>query len=195
MNDIFEIYTDGACSGNPGPGGWSYVFNTDEGWCVKGGHYTETTNNRMELTAVVNACRLIVKLLLDHSIEEAKILTDSSYVYNSIKQNWLAVWQRNSWKNKAGNSVKNKDLWREFIELWKLIDGRAVIVKVAGHAGNNGNELADKHAVFQRDEAIKSRMRRDPGYKPPKSYKPGKGYKDTSVYYERKKKAQEVHDF
>lgn len=195
MNDILEIYTDGACSGNPGPGGWSYVFNADDGWRIRGGHSLGTTNNRMELTAVVNACRLIVKLLLDNSIEEAKILTDSSYVYNSIKQNWLAVWQRNDWKNKAGNSVKNKDLWREFIELWKRINGRAVIVKVAGHAGNEGNELADKHAVFQRDEAIKSRMRRDPGYKPPKSYKPGKGYKDTSVYYERKKKAQEIHDF
>ena len=195
MDDILEIYTDGACSGNPGPGGWSYTYETKDGWQAKGGSSTETTNNRMELTAVVNACRLIAKLLLDNSIEEAKILTDSSYVYNSIKQNWLAVWQRNNWKNKAGNSVKNKDLWMEFIELWKQIDGRAVIVKVAGHAGNEGNELADKHAVLQRDEAIKSRMRRDPGYKPPKSYKPGKGYKDTSVYYERKKKAQEVYDF
>lgn len=195
MDDILEIYTDGACSGNPGPGGWSYVYGADDSWCVKGGHHLETTNNRMELTAAVEACRFIVKLLLDNSIEEAKILTDSSYVYNSIKQNWLAVWQRNEWKNKAGNSVKNKDLWSEFIKLWKLIDGRAVIVKVAGHAGNEGNELADKHAVFQRDEAIKSRMRLDPDYKPPRSYRPGKGYKDTSVYYERKKKAQEVHDF
>lgn len=188
MDNLLEIYTDGACSGNPGPGGWSYVYKIEEGWQAEGGHSTETTNNRMELTAVVNACRFIVKLLSGGIIEEAKILTDSSYVYNSIKQNWLALWQRNNWKNKAGAAVKNKDLWREFLELWKQIDGKAVIVKVAGHAGNGGNELADKHAVSQRDEAIKSRMRRDPGYKPPKSYKPGVGYKDSVVYRERQAK-------
>lgn len=188
MNDILEIYTDGACSGNPGPGGWSYVFKSKDSWQIKGGNSTETTNNRMELTAVVNACRFIAKLLSNGMIEEAKILTDSSYVYNSIWQDWLTLWQRNNWKNKAGAAVKNKDLWREFIELWKQIDGRAVIVKVAGHAGNDGNEVADKYAVLQRDKAINSRMRRDPGYKPPKSYKPGVGYKDSVVYRERQAK-------
>ncbi len=136
----YEVYTDGACRNNQAPGGqlggWACVF-------VDGQEYSganrSTTNNRMELTAAIEA--------LKHTPSQANVTlySDSAYVINAFLQNWFAGWERRNWKNTKGQPVENQDLWRE---LRALSSQRTVHwVKVRGHAGNPLNERADALAV------------------------------------------------
>ncbi|WP_373086707.1 ribonuclease HI [Sneathiella sp.] len=135
--NVVVIHTDGACSGNPGPGGWGAVLEykgmTKE---ISGGE-TLTTNNRMELTAAIKAINSLKK---DGKIE---LHTDSTYVRDGITK-WLTGWKRNGWKTAARKPVKNQDLWRELDE---AITRHQITWKwVKGHSGNPGNEKADELA-------------------------------------------------
>ncbi len=136
----YEVYTDGACRNNQAPGGqlggWACVF-------VDGPAYSgadpSTTNNRMEMTAVIQA--------LQHtpSGSEVVVYSDSAYVINAFAQNWFSGWERRGWKNAKGQPVENQDLWREMRSL--VQDRKVEWVKVKGHAGNVLNERADQLAV------------------------------------------------
>ena len=134
MNDEVEIYTDGACRGNPGPGGWGVVFryksNEKELW----GGDAHTTNNRMELTAVIRALEALKRP------SKVRVYTDSQYVQKGISE-WIHSWKRRGWKTADKKDVKNADLWRE-------LDALAQQHEVAwhwvrGHDGHVENERAD----------------------------------------------------
>lgn len=134
---MIEIYTDGACSGNPGPGGWGVLIQENgEEQRLSGGE-PDTTNNRMELMAAIEA--------LNHFSEgtDLTIYTDSQYVKNGVTT-WIEGWKRNGWKTAARKPVKNQDLWQR---LDTLAAARKVTWKwVKGHAGDPGNEEADRLA-------------------------------------------------
>lgn len=131
------IYTDGACKGNPGPGGWGALLVWGDHEKELFGGEAETTNNRMELTAVIRALESLKRGCA------VDVYTDSQYVKNGI-ESWIHGWRRNGWKTSDRKDVKNADLWRE---LWDLV-GRHEIVWhwVKGHADNAGNTRADELA-------------------------------------------------
>ena len=132
---MITIYTDGACSGNPGVGGWGVVIIEDNKneFFLNGGD-KNTTNNKMELTAAIQALKAIEKK------SAITLITDSKYVKDGI-QSWIQNWKKNGWKTAAKKPVKNKELW---IELDELIVRHNITWKwVKGHAGNTHNEKAD----------------------------------------------------
>lgn len=137
-----QIHTDGACSGNPGPGGYGsiLVFGTVEKE-ISGGSY-ETTNNQMELLAVIEALKILKEPC------EIELFTDSKYVEQGIST-WLEGWIKRGWKTASKEPVKNQDLWKEFLELSKIHKIKTNWVK--GHSGEHYNERCDKLAVAQRD--------------------------------------------
>ena len=133
-NNKIKMYTDGACKGNPGIGGWGvYVLRKNDETDLNG-FDINTTNNKMELTAVIEG----LKTLQNKS--EVTIVTDSQYVKNGINQ-WIYKWKKNGWKTASKKPVKNKDLWKELDYLVRehIIDWEWV----RGHSGNPGNERAD----------------------------------------------------
>ena len=140
----YIIFTDGACSGNPGPGGWgAVIIDEKENQINLSGKEKSTTNNRMELVAPIMALKKISKS------SEITIYTDSTYLKNGITI-WIKNWEKNGWKNANKKPIKNKDLWvtlnelsKEHVVNWKW---------VKAHAGNKYNEIADKLAT----EAIRS---------------------------------------
>ena len=140
----FTIYTDGACSGNPGPGGWgAVIFDEKEKQNNISGKVKETTNNRMELMAPIMALKKIKPK------SDITIFTDSTYVKNGITE-WIKKWEKNGWKSSNRKPVKNKDLW---IKLNDLCQKNKVIWKwIKGHSNNKYNILADELAT----QAIKS---------------------------------------
>ena len=132
---MITIYTDGACSGNPGIGGWGAVIleNNKENIFLNGGN-DNTTNNQMELTAAIEALRYF------EDRQTITLITDSKYVKDGI-QSWIQNWKKNGWKTAAKKPVKNKELW---IELDQLISKHIISWEwVKGHAGNAHNEQAD----------------------------------------------------
>ena len=135
----YAIYTDGACSGNPGPGGWgAVIFDQDKKQKNISGNEKNTTNNRMELMAPIMALKKI------KSKSEVTIFTDSTYVKNGITE-WIKKWEKNGWKNANKKPVKNKDLW---LKLNGLCQKNTVIWKwVKGHSNNKYNNLADELAT------------------------------------------------
>ena len=135
----FKIYTDGACSGNPGPGGWgAVIFDNDNNQTNISGKEKNTTNNRMEILAAIMALKKI------KSNSQITIYTDSTYVKNGITE-WMFNWKKNDWKTASKKPVKNKDLW---IKLDKLCQNNKVSWKwVKGHATNKYNNLADQLAT------------------------------------------------
>ena len=134
MNKKVEIYTDGACSGNPGPGGWGVLIKIENENIELSGGDRETTNNRMELMAAIKALEEIDK---DYEIT---LYTDSNYVKDGITS-WISNWKKNNWKTANKKDVKNKELWMRLDEAIK--DKNISWVWVKGHAGNAGNEQAD----------------------------------------------------
>ena len=140
----YKIYTDGACSGNPGPGGWgAVIFDKDNNQKNISGNVKDTTNNRMELMAPIMALKKI------SANSEVVIYTDSTYVKNGITE-WIKKWEKNDWKNSNKKTVKNKDLW---IKLDNLCEQNKVNWKwVKGHSINKYNNLADELAT----QAIKN---------------------------------------
>ena len=137
--DTIEIYTDGGCSGNPGPGGWAYILKDGQREYSRSGGEPETTNNRMELTAVISA---LEHVLSDEALKVRRVdlYTDSQYVKNGITQ-WIYTWLKNGWKTSAKQPVKNRDLWMRLDESRKTLDIEWHWVK--GHAGHAYNEAAD----------------------------------------------------
>jgi ribonuclease HI len=129
-----DIYTDGACKGNPGPGGWGALMRTASHERELCGGELETTNNRMEMTAVIKALEALKRRV------EVHIHTDSTYVQQGITT-WIHGWKKNGWKTKAKEPVKNADLWRLLDEAVQQQDVTWHWVK--GHAGHEGNEAAD----------------------------------------------------
>jgi len=138
------IYTDGACSGNPGPGGWGVVMRWQGKEKELYGFDPETTNNRMELMAAIQALEALQRPTT------VSLHTDSKYLLDGITK-WIPNWQRNGWKTAARKPVKNEDLWRRLIEAMRPHDVDWVWVK--GHAGDPGNERADALARRGIEEA------------------------------------------
>ena len=134
MNKKVDIYTDGACSGNPGPGGWGVLIKIENENIELSGGDRETTNNRMELMAAIKALEEIDK---DYEIT---LYTDSNYVKDGITS-WISNWKKNNWKTANKKDVKNKELWMRLDEAIK--DKNISWVWVKGHAGNAGNDQAD----------------------------------------------------
>jgi ribonuclease HI len=136
----YTIYTDGACSGNPGPGGWgAVIFDERKKQHDISGKVKETTNNRMELMAPIMALKKI------KSKSEVVIFTDSTYVKNGITE-WIKKWEKNDWKSSSNKTVKNKDLW---LKLNDLCQKNKVTWKwVKGHSNNKYNDLADELATL-----------------------------------------------
>lgn len=143
---LVKIYTDGACSGNPGPGGWGalLMFNGHKKEIF--GHQLETTNNQMEVQAAISALQLLKKAC------KVELYTDSKYLQQGVVE-WMPNWQKNNWRKSDNKPVKNVDLWQN---LQQEIQKHDIIwYWVKGHANNEGNNIADRLAVLGRDEAKK----------------------------------------
>ena len=140
-----EIYTDGACRGNPGPGGWGVVLIAGKHRKTMHGGERQTTNNRMELTAAIEALNAL------KGSQRVILHTDSKYVMHGITE-WMANWKKRGWKTAAKKPVKNQDLW---IALDDAISRHDIQWKwVKGHSGNDGNEEADALANLGIDELL-----------------------------------------
>jgi ribonuclease HI len=140
---IVELYTDGACSGNPGPGGWAFLLRHPASGkkLVKSGGEPVTTNNKMELTAVVRGLEAL------KSRSGVELFTDSVYVGKGISE-WLPKWKANGWRRKEKNKlvpIANEQLWQELDRL--LAKHRVKYTRVAGHSGHEENDLVDQLAV------------------------------------------------
>ncbi len=138
-----ELWTDGACSGNPGPGGWAALLRFDSRERVLSGGDPETTNNRMEILSVIEGLRALTRRC------HVEVHLDSRYVMDAFIKGWLAGWQRNGWKTSSKQPVKNQDLWEQLAVEVARHDVDWVLVK--GHAGVALNERVDVLAVAQRD--------------------------------------------
>jgi len=139
-----QIYTDGACVGNPGPGGWAAIIIQESNKIEIFGGEKLTTNNRMELTAAIKALEYCLeKETKQLSLKEVKIYTDSNYLKDGITV-WINNWEKNNWKTTDNKNVKNVDLWKKLKELTKISQIEWYWVK--GHSQNPMNELADKLA-------------------------------------------------
>lgn len=142
-----EIYTDGACLGNPGPGGWAAILTYGDTQKEISGHEAQTTNQRMELKAAVEALAALKRPC------KVNIHSDSAYLVNAFRQGWLDRWRRNGWKTRAKTDVENRDLWERLLELTGVHD--VDWVKVKGHAddalNNRCDELAKAAAQVARD--------------------------------------------
>lgn len=133
-----EIYTDGACSGNPGPGGWGALLRWNGHEKELSGGEGETTNNRMEMMAVIKGLEALKKPSV------VKLYTDSKYVQQGVNE-WLEGWKARNWKSASKKPVKNQDLWQQIDSLIQAHDVEFIWVK--GHAGHEFNERVDKLAV------------------------------------------------
>ena len=132
------IYTDGACSGNPGPGGWAAVLMYQDNKKEISGGKEETTNNVMELTAVIEGLKMLKFPC------KVKLYSDSAYVVNAFQQKWIYGWMKKGWMNAKKEPVKNKELWQELYDLTKTHD--VEFIKVKGHADNEWNNRCDELA-------------------------------------------------
>ena len=136
-----EIYTDGACSGNPGAGGWGTILAYNGHEKELSGGEANTTNNRMEMTAVIEGLKALKEPC------EVTLTSDSQYVCNAITKGWAKSWQKNNWIKSDKTQAKNPDLWEELLKL--LAIHKVNIVWVRGHNGHPYNERCDKLAVAQ----------------------------------------------
>lgn len=139
MRKCVEMFTDGACSGNPGPGGWGTILrfgNAEKELC---GGDKKTTNNRMELTAVIEGLKALKEPCNVH------LVTDSKYVADAITQGWAASWKQNGWRKADKKPALNAELWEQLLNLLEIHNVEIEWVK--GHAGHPENERCDKMAV------------------------------------------------
>ena len=130
-----DIYTDGACSGNPGPGGFGAILMYKDNKKEISGFERDTTNNRMELTAAIEALELLKEPC------EVNIYSDSSYLVNAFSKGWIYNWMKNGWKTESKDPVKNEDLWRRLAEKNRV--HKIKFIKVKGHADNEYNNRCD----------------------------------------------------
>ena len=134
-----RVFTDGGCSGNPGPGAWAFIIARDGGTAASSGAEPETTNNRMELTAVIRAFEALTEV--GHDRGSVEVHTDSQYVKKGITE-WIHAWRRKGWRNSAGDPVKNRELWERLLELTDALEPDWHWVR--GHAGDPLNEECDR---------------------------------------------------
>ena len=146
--DVIAIFADGGCRGNPGSGGWGVLMQTGNSEKELCGGEPDTTNNRMELTAVIRALEALKRPAKAH------VHTDSQYVQKGISE-WIHNWKRNGWRTADKKPVKNADLWQKLDSLAQLHEIKWLWVK--GHAGHPGNERADRLANRGIDELLASR--------------------------------------
>ena len=135
------IYTDGACSGNPGPGGWGAVLKYGENEKRLSGGEEDTTNNRMELTACIEALAALKEPC------EVDLTTDSKYVCDSVNKGWVYSWKRNGWKKSDKKPALNTDLWEKLLS--QLAVHKVSFNWIKGHAGHRENEICDSLAVAE----------------------------------------------
>ena len=136
-----DIYTDGACSGNPGVGGYCAILMYNGAEKVVSGYELETTNNRMELLAVIKGLEALKETCM------VNVYSDSQYVVDAFLQNWVFSWQQNGWKTAGKKAVKNPDLWLRLLELYNVHE--VTFIKVKGHSDNEFNNRCDKIAVSE----------------------------------------------
>ncbi len=136
-----DIYTDGACSGNPGPGGYCAILIYGEHEKIVSGNELETTNNRMELLAVIKGIECLKEIC------EVNLYSDSQYVVDAFNQEWVFGWELNGWKTAGKKQVKNIDLWQKLLEQYRT--HKINFIKVKGHADNEYNNRCDKIAVSE----------------------------------------------
>jgi ribonuclease HI len=177
--NVSEIYTDGACSGNPGPGGWGTLIEFADGQAHElGGRDKATTNNRMEMQAAIAA----LEFLQETDVESGSVIlhTDSEYLKNGITK-WIKGWKRKGWKTSAGKEVLNQDLWQQLDVLTESLGSEKITIDwryVRGHTGNLGNERCDEIArafthsrsiSLQQYKAVKNEAARNGAAKTPKT--------------------------
>ncbi len=133
-----EIYTDGACSGNPGAGGWCAILMYNGHTKTVSGYNKMTTNNRMELFAIIQGLATLKEPC------KVKLYSDSAYAINALNQGWLTSWRDNGWKTADKKEVKNVDLWKDL--MIKMKNHEVEFIKVKGHADNEYNNMCDKQA-------------------------------------------------
>ena len=138
-NKEITIYTDGSCSGNPGPGGWAALLMYGDKERIITGAEKLTTNNRMELAAVVEGLRVLKEPC------KVRIHTDSAYIANAFNDNWIENWIRRGWKTASKKPVKNQDLWKDMLSLMEKHE--VSFIKVKGHADDDLNNRVDGLAV------------------------------------------------
>ncbi|MGH9083054.1 MAG: ribonuclease H family protein [Acidimicrobiales bacterium] len=143
------VYTDGACRGNPGPGGWA--------WAVPGGPFASgahpsTTNQRMEVTAALEALRSLVP----GATGGICVRSDSTYVVNCFRDRWWAGWRRRGWRNSQGRPVANRDLWEPLLDLALAPEARVRFEWVKGHSGDRWNDVVDGLATSAADGGVGS---------------------------------------
>ena len=141
---VITVYTDGACRGNPGRGGWA--------WAVPGGRFASgadaaTTNQRMEITAALEALRTLTA----DGASDVDVVSDSTYVVNCFKDRWWQGWQRRNWKNSQNKPVANRDLWEPLIELAVSSESNVTWRWVKGHSGDRWNDRVDELATMAAD--------------------------------------------
>jgi ribonuclease HI len=141
---VITVYTDGACRGNPGPGGWA--------WAIPGGRFASgadpsTTNQRMEITAALEALRTLTA----DGASDVDVVSDSTYVVNCFKDRWWQGWQRRNWKNSQNKPVANRDLWEPLIELAVSSESNVTWRWVKGHSGDRWNDRVDELATMAAD--------------------------------------------
>lgn len=141
-----KIYCDGACSGNPGPGGWAAILIYNEHIKEISGFEKQTTNNRMELLSAINSLKL-VKFPC-----EIELYSDSDYLIKAFNDNWISSWEKNNWINSKKEPVKNKELWEELIAFNNI--HKIVWIKVKGHSNNEYNNRCDELATFEIKKGI-----------------------------------------
>jgi len=141
--EVVELWTDGACSGNPGPGGWGAILVWNGHERELSGGEADTTNNRMELMSVIMGLAAITRPM------DVVINTDSAYVEQAFTKGWLELWQQNGWRTASKQAVKNQDLWQRLAE--EAARHNVSFQRVRGHTGVEMNERADQLAVAERD--------------------------------------------
>ena len=147
---VIMVYTDGACSNNPGgPGGWAATLNYEDRYDILSGYNTCTTNNRMELMAVVEA----IKYLVSKKYSKIIINSDSAYVVNGVNKGWINEWAKKGWKTKSGGELSNSDLWKQLHSYITIKNLTIIFNKVRGHSGNTFNEIADEEAKKEVEHA------------------------------------------
>lgn len=149
---LVELFCDGACSGNPGPGGWGTILRCGGVEKELSGGEPETTNNKMELLACIQGLQALKEPC------QVRVTTDSQYLVKAFKDKWLEKWQKNGWKTSGKEPVKNRDLWIRLLELAAF--HRVEWVWIKGHAGHTENERCDALAVVERDRFVKERAAR-----------------------------------
>lgn len=133
------VYTDGACSGNPGPGGWAAILSFAGVEKELSGFEAHTTNNRMELLAAIEGLKALTRPC------RVELYSDSAYLVSAFNLGWIDNWQKNGWRNAAGNPVSNPDLWQALLGEMERHD--VTLIKVKGHSDNEMNNRCDKMAV------------------------------------------------